>query len=152
MKVCWRFESVPVIVQNKTKIFHHIVLLTQAPSHWIFMKHFNKSSAVIKKKKKMEALFFLLLLSSPKPLPVVTSFDVKDDRTAFSCDFTEAFVLSFLSRQWRSKKKTETETRPKPFLSFVTDGQTQRFLGLFFLHLNFKHSGGFYSKWHNLWI
>lgn len=48
----------------------------------------------------MGAFFFLLSL--PKPLPVVKLFDVKDNRTAFSCDFTKAFgfalVLSFLSR------------------------------------------------------
>lgn len=38
-----------------------------------------------------------------KTLPVVKLFDVKDDRTAFSCDFTKAFgfglVLSFLRHQ-----------------------------------------------------
>lgn len=60
-------------------------------------------------------------------------FDVEDDWTAFffffSRDFTEAFgftlVSSFLSRQKKKKKKeklggeNETETWPKPFLSFV---------------------------------
>ena len=47
--------------------------------------------------------FCFLLLSFPKALPVVTLFDVKEGRTVFPRDFTQAFgfalVLSFITHQ-----------------------------------------------------
>lgn len=51
--------------------------------------------------KKEGAFFFFCFYHCQNPFPFVQLFDVKDDRKAFSCDFTKAFgfalVLFFLS-------------------------------------------------------
>lgn len=99
--------SVAVVVQNKRQISSsYSALLTQAPSLRLQLNIHEEFQQILIFKKKRWGLFsFFLLLQLPKPLPVVKLFGVKDDRTAFSCDFTEAFgfafVLSFLSRRRR---------------------------------------------------
>lgn len=96
---------------------------------WIFMKEGQKvlqkclQSKTALKKKRDEG-FYLLFFIIAKPLPVVELFVVKDDWTAFSCDFTQAFgfavVLSFLHHQWRKGGwRNENETRPKFILSLA---------------------------------
>lgn len=54
----------------------------------IFMEMVNKSSFKISAVKNCDFAFIIA-----KTLPVVKLFDVKDDWTDFSCDFTKAFWI-----------------------------------------------------------
>lgn len=90
-------------------------------------------------KKKGGGLFFLLSL--PKLIPVMKLFDVKDDRKAFSCDFTKAFesalVLSFLKHQRRSTRTEKLKLGQSPFCPwlFVLMSNTDKHLDLRFITL-----------------
>lgn len=118
------FCSILYTKQNK----HHILcyldrlhFINEDGQEILIWKHLQLKTVIKKKKKKIGPLFLPFAFIIAKILPVVNLFDVKDDRTALSCDSTKAFgfrLVSFCKNlqvtsevQWRPRHKTETKAQ-----------------------------------------